>query len=98
MCGTGYLSGMVVATGSPTAVLFGHEMGGLPRSLGASGCTVPWQGAEFGLGYCQAVWDKAAGYRRAGSCPDVVCYVAPRDGSQLVWSAPEITPGGCLWA
>ena len=42
----------VVSTGSPNAVLLGHEMEGeRPRSLGASGCNIPQQGVEFSLDY-----------------------------------------------
>ena len=80
----------VVATGSPTAVLLGHEMEGRrPQALGTLGCTVPQHGVEFGLGHGQAVWGKAAwtaGYRRAGCCPDVLCCVVTYSAMVPSWS------------
>ena len=70
------VTGSIVSTGPPTAVLLRHEMeGGRPRALGAFDGAVPQHGVELGLGDGQAVWCQAAwaaGYRWAGCCADVM--------------------------
>ena len=89
---------------------------GRPWALGASGCTVLQHGVELGLGHGQTVWGKAtraAGYRRAGCCPDVVCSVVPHLAvaprwfrqpreffQEFIWgraSCDDFHTGDCWW-
>jgi len=75
---------------------------GRPWALGTSGCTVFQHGVELGLGHGQAIWGKAAraaSYRQAGFCPDVMCSVVPHLAmALLVSSASGIPPGDFLLA